>query len=207
MLTPRIFGCSNGSWQPRRQQQGFLLIEVLVTFLILSFGMLSLGSLQAFSVATTTSSAKRAVALSLAGEFAEMMRANPDGFKTGGYDKAVAFDPLDNAVQVAIGQSCVYPTCTPTTLAAFDAAAFDARAKASIRAATYAVVRPSIAGVTSTHQADLWIIWPEAQTFTGRGADGSGGDTGSLEKAFDNCPGTLRNNSPLPRCLYLRVTL
>ena len=68
-------------------------------------------------------------------------------------------------------------------------------------------MRPTIAGATSTNQADLWIIWPEAETFTDRGKDNSGGDTGSTEKTFDNCPSTLRNNSPLPRCLYLRVTL
>ncbi len=190
-----------------RHQQGSSLIEVLVTFLILSFGMLALGSLQAYSVATTTSSSKRAVALTLANEFAEVMRANPDGFKTGAYDKAVAFNPNDNAVQDASGQSCAYPACTPATLAAFDAAVFDARMKASIRAATYAVVRPTIAGVTSTNQADVWLIWPEAQTFTDRGKDNSGGDTGATEKNFDNCPNALKNNSPLPRCLYMRVTL
>jgi type IV pilus assembly protein PilV len=193
--------------RPRRQR-GASLIEVLVTFLLLSFGLLALGSMQALTVSATSSASNRAVAASLASEFSEMMRANPGGFSAGSYDKALNFNPLAAAVtEVSSTDRCNYPACTPATLATFDAKSFEARIKASLRAGTYAVVRPSTGGVTSTNQADLWIVWPEAQTFTDRTSDASGSDTGSREKTFDNCPASVRNNLPLPRCFYLRVTL
>lgn len=193
--------------RPRRQQ-GASLLEVLVTFLLLSFGLLALGSMQAFTVVTTSSASNRAIAASLASELTEMMRANPEGFAAGEYDKAVNFNPLAVYVsEVPSADRCSYPACTPTTLARFDGKAFEAGVKASLRAGTYALVRPASGGVTSTNQADLWIIWPEAQTFTDRTTNASGSDTGSIEKTFDNCPASVRNNLPLPRCFYLRVTL
>ena len=60
-----------------RQQQGFSLIEVLVTVLILAFGLLGVAGLLVKGVSNAASSEAMTKASQLAGELADRMRANP----------------------------------------------------------------------------------------------------------------------------------
>ena len=57
-------------------QQGFSLIEVLISIVILSFGLLGMVGLQAASLQANREARLQSVAVSLARELAEMMRGN-----------------------------------------------------------------------------------------------------------------------------------
>lgn len=60
-----------------KRSQGFSLIEVLVTMVILSFGMLGVAGLLVGGVSNAASSEAMAKATQLAGDMADRMRANP----------------------------------------------------------------------------------------------------------------------------------
>lgn len=59
------------------RQEGFTLVEVLVTLVIFAFGMLGVAGLQLISLANMDSAQYRSVASLKAAEMAERIRANP----------------------------------------------------------------------------------------------------------------------------------
>lgn len=60
----------------RSDQTGFSLVEVLVTIIILSIGMLGAAGMQAASLQANTQTRYQVIAAALAGELAESMRGN-----------------------------------------------------------------------------------------------------------------------------------
>jgi type IV pilus assembly protein PilV len=69
-------------------EQGFSLIEVLVTLVLISIGMLGMVTLQTRTIQYTQDSAQRNTAIMLANDLVEMMRAMPAGLpETSGYYK------------------------------------------------------------------------------------------------------------------------
>lgn len=178
----------------RRQQAGATLIEILVTVVLLSFGVLSLAGLQAYSVAASKNAVNRGLAAAMASDLADMIRANPTAFANGNYNKVATFVATSTAVPtVDLSTYCLYPACTQAQLATLDAAVFNARLKATLRAGTYAVVQPA----SSTTRADIYIMWQEQR----------GPNTAASESSFDSCPAAVAAMDPLPRCYYVRVNL
>src|SRR5450432_1621543 len=59
-----------------RPAQGFTLIEVLISLVILSIGLLGLGLLQADSLKSSFSADQRTIATNMAYQMVDMMRAN-----------------------------------------------------------------------------------------------------------------------------------
>jgi type IV pilus assembly protein PilV len=104
--------------------RGSTLIEVLISMLILSIGLLGVAKLQAASMRFSVgSNARAAVAVNLS-DFADRMHANPEGD-----DHAYLFSDTYAAQRSAIAASTVVPakdcgdantTCTTDELAAFD---------------------------------------------------------------------------------------
>lgn len=198
LIKPSIF-CQTRAYR----QRGSSLLEILITVLIISFGLLALAGMQAFSVATTSSATNRAIAAAMASDYADLMRANAAGFAIGGYDRAVNFSPNDRTVTaLTTGDTCVFPNCTASTLAEFEKKMTLVRLKAALPAGDFGLIRVVTAGVSSPRQADLWIMWTEQQLNTDVDAGGA-----SKEKTFDNCPNAIRSQIPLPRCFYMRVSL
>lgn len=68
-----------------KDETGFSLIEVLVAIVILSLGILGLAGLQAVSLKNTSASGQRTIAINLAADIADRMRANPAGLADGNY--------------------------------------------------------------------------------------------------------------------------
>ena len=64
------------SGRRRKSEAGFTLIEVLVSIIILSFGLLGMVGLQAASLQANRDARLQSVAVGLAREFAEMVRGN-----------------------------------------------------------------------------------------------------------------------------------
>jgi type IV pilus assembly protein PilV len=177
----------------RRRQAGATLIEILVTVVILSFGVLSLAGLQAYSVAASKNAVNRGLAAAMASDLADILRANPAGFAAGNYNKAAAFVATTTAVPT-VTVNCNFPSCTVAQLATLDANMFNARLKATLRAGIYAVLQPG----GSTTQADIYIMWQEQR---------AAGATAASEASFDSCPAAIQALDPLPRCYYVRVNL
>lgn len=73
-----------------KQQSGFSLIEVLVSALILSIGLVGVAGLQAVSLKNNQSAYMRSQATALAYDLADRMRTNVAGANTGFYDPASA---------------------------------------------------------------------------------------------------------------------
>jgi type IV pilus assembly protein PilV len=181
-----------------RAETGSSLIEILITVVILSFGMLSLAGMQAFAVGANKNINNRGLAIALAAYYAETIRANPNAFAAGNYDKAASFSATDASVpSVIAGDYCAFPNCTVAQVANYEQAMMNSRLKANLRAGTFALVRPVESGASSVTKADLWIMWHEQR----------GNATENSENSFDNCPGSIAAQSPLPRCFYMRVSL
>lgn len=64
------------SRNPNRQQSGFTMLEVLITIVILSVGLLGMAALQGVALSRGTSADQRAQATNLAAELIDMVRAN-----------------------------------------------------------------------------------------------------------------------------------
>lgn len=60
----------------RRATGGFTLVEVLVSIVVLSFGMLGIVGVQAFALQSNREARLQSQAVNLARELAEMMRGN-----------------------------------------------------------------------------------------------------------------------------------
>lgn len=69
-----------------KRSEGFTLVEVLVSVLILGIGLLGLAGLQNVCIAAGYSSLQRSQASWLAGDMADLLRANPDAARAGDYD-------------------------------------------------------------------------------------------------------------------------
>jgi type IV pilus assembly protein PilV len=181
------------------RQSGASLLEVLVAMLLLSFGMLALAGMQAYSVSAQKNAANRAIASALAGELAELIRLNPDGLATKKYD---GINMLPNAVLPVITSAlCTFPNCTTDTLADRDIATVRSRVRELLSKGGVELIRPA----GSTTQADIWILWEEPAVFDNTRT--AGGTTQSAELHSDNCPTDAKALNPLPRCFYLRVQL
>ena len=74
----------------RNRQSGFTLIEVLVSVIILSIGLVGVAGLQAISLKNNQSSFMRSQATALAYDMADRMRANVLSATTGLYDPTAA---------------------------------------------------------------------------------------------------------------------
>jgi type IV pilus assembly protein PilV len=95
----------------RRAGRGFMLIEVLVSIIIISIGLLGLAGLHTVAVAKGNSGLLRSKATELGYAMADRIRANQIGANAGAYASltGVPADP-----------GCIAISCTPTQLAAFD---------------------------------------------------------------------------------------
>jgi type IV pilus assembly protein PilV len=104
-----------GSW--RKRQAGFTLIEVLVSVLILSIGLVGVAGLQAVSLQNNQSAFMRSQASALAYDLADRMRSNVLSVYGSLYDPGTA----------AAVSGCRSPTgCTPQDLARNDLAEWNA---------------------------------------------------------------------------------
>jgi type IV pilus assembly protein PilV len=79
----------------RRVARGMTLVEVLVTLVLISVGLLGVAALQLTSLKGNQEAYVRSQASALAGFILDRMRANPQAFRTGAY--TVAFNGTGTA--------------------------------------------------------------------------------------------------------------
>ncbi|RMD78760.1 MAG: type IV pilus modification protein PilV [Gammaproteobacteria bacterium] len=92
--------------------RGTSLMEVLVTVVVLSVGLLGLAGLQAGSQRNAHHAYLRGQAVALAYDILDRMRANPAGVQAGAYDQISG--PVSDP-------GCIQAGCTPAQLAQHDA--------------------------------------------------------------------------------------
>jgi type IV pilus assembly protein PilV len=112
----------------RKPAVGFTLIEVLVTIIIVSIGLLGLAGLQINGLRANMSSEARSKATLLASDIIERMRANPLGVDSEGYNGIhMTEDRCGGALGTPFcsnynnGAAIDAVDCTPAQMAAFDA--------------------------------------------------------------------------------------
>lgn len=96
----------------KHRQVGFSLIEILVTMVVLSIGLLGIAGLQASGLRNNHAAYTKTQATNLAMDMAERIRANPNG-----QTNYVDFDTSDT---IPSEPDCISSGCTPTQLADYD---------------------------------------------------------------------------------------
>jgi type IV pilus assembly protein PilV len=166
------------------------LVEVLVSILILTLGILAMASMMAAATRYNKTSELRSVATLLASDFADRMRANPDAFTP----TASSYDLTGNYTAITAaedGTACGDPNnCSTGELAAIDIAQWRTALFFSLPAPdAFVQYHPT------QNSVDLWVAWMDPS------AD-SGQPVNDVE-----CPATFRAANPRPRCIYFRIGL
>lgn len=176
---------------PIRFETGATLIEVLVSVLILSLGMLSLSSMVAFAVQMPKLSGYRATASNIASSHIERIRANRHAFFSGDYATTSSYD---GSFTPRASQNCTYPNCTASSLAIMDDAATKQWARSALPAGGV-LTKCDPHPCTAESMGDIWIMWQEPSTRAWLDSASSDSCQSSVLAAFPN---------PHPRCLHAR---
>jgi type IV pilus assembly protein PilV len=88
----------------RNRVTGFTLLEVLISIVVIAFGMLGVAGLQAFALKNGQSASQRSLATVLASDMIDRIKANPLGASDGFYDESAA-----TAATVAKAPNCLDP--------------------------------------------------------------------------------------------------
>jgi len=105
-----------------QKQNGFTLLEILITVLVLSIGLLGLAGLQVSSMKSNHSSYLRTQATILGYDIADRMRANPAGtyVATADYIVNTAVDPYTVDTPTTTAGCSTVPGCTTAQMANTD---------------------------------------------------------------------------------------
>lgn len=189
----------------RRFAGGVSLIEVLVSIVISSVGLLALAGVNAASMRYTKMSQYRATATQLANDMGERMRANKgsvtpgDGFLGGGYDfsgSSVATFSAQATKAVLPSETCdlVTSNCTSAEIAALDMAQWRMLVRDQLPEGSVFMASQG----TPPFAMDLWVVWRDPAV-----ANDDEAPTTSLE-----CPvGLTLNSDTSIRCSYFRINL
>lgn len=171
----------------RTQQTGASLLEVLIAILIMSFGIAGVALLMAATIQYNKTSQYQMVALQIATQLAESMRANTDGFMAGAYVKT---DSYSSSVSAATIPECAASAlCTSTTVAQYDMAQVTNTLRLALPGGDFNVQR-------NGNRADIWIMWIEPKT------------AASMSFGTANCrAAAISGSGDPPRCLYMRAAL
>lgn len=189
MQLSNTFGMKAGA--SRRHIRGVSLIEVLVSIVIASIGLLALAGVNTSSVRYTKMSQYRGTATQLAGDIGERMRANKGGLASYDLQTSFATQATLPAVAAALCNSYVV-TCTAAQMAAYDLQTWQVLVRNQLPEGSVFVVPQ---GAQSA--ADVWVVWRDPAV----AAD-------DAPAAVAECPAGLTvGANPDVRCSYFRINL
>ena len=180
-----------------RPQRGATLIEVLVTILILSIGLLAMGAMMAYSTLLPKFSGNRSVAISTATNMIDRMRANAytesPTFSITAYNTATFTTTFVASASLPTGSTCAFPNCTQANMATMDIAVIQQQLSQQLTPAGITIAVTD----APNNEGNLWVIWQEPSNF------------GSFSVGSDNCPAAINTLAltPAPRCVYLPFKL
>jgi type IV pilus assembly protein PilV len=186
------------------------LIEVLVSIVIASIGLLALAGVNAASMRYTKMSQYRATATQLASDIGERMRANKGvpvsvgppavvatGYFAGNYDFVTDFagQATKATLPADANDLCntAALTCTPAQIALLDLAQWRILVRDQLPEGS-AVLKRDAAAVAM----DVWVVW----------RDPAVADADDSPALATECPDDLNRESDLSiRCSYFRINL
>jgi type IV pilus assembly protein PilV len=189
------------------RQTGSSLLEVLVSILIMSIGLLGLAGMTVSSLQYAKMAQFQTVGSQLAASYGESIRGNITGFMAGNYNQAAAYTGATAAVAVPV---CATPSkCTAAELAAIDLAEWNNNLRRRLPGGGAFVTRDLPADpldlASNTLAADIWVLYADPTL-------GFGASNLSVATSGGNqCPALalagLSATVPVPRCMYFRVSL
>ncbi|WP_259373644.1 type IV pilus modification protein PilV [Ideonella aquatica] len=181
------------------RQRGASLIEVLVSILVVSLGVVAMGGLLASATRLGKASEIRAVASLMASDIADRMKANVGAARASMYDHTDAFvSPPPEPALV----NCALPlNCQPQELANQDMAQWRRALLHALPSGTGYVRYDAGAQDAAGGAVDVWVAWLDPSALS----VGAFQDIDSLNAK--NCPPGFRDINPQPRCMYFRVAL
>jgi len=152
-------------YQTTRKAHGFTMMELLVSILVLSVGLLGLASLQTTGLRHNASAWHRTLATELAADMADRIRANTPGARAGAYDN---IQPGAHIDCLSSPGGCA----TPTAVAGADAAQWFSALSSRLPGGTGQVIGNPIAG-GSARRFIVQVMWDdERRGVTGRNCSG-----------------------------------
>lgn len=187
----------------RQRQRGTSLVEILVSVLIFTMGVLAMAGLHAAALRYSKTAEFRTTAVHLAEDLTERMRANTLGVTNNNYVRQVAW--TDNLPVQPVPTVTCAAACTPETdaqqgvtaqqVAANDIAQWLNQARTALPGAGL-YIQPATPGST---RMDVWVSWLEPAGDTANATADA-----QLNTAYA-CPAAMGGPTNL-RCLRLRVT-
>jgi type IV pilus assembly protein PilV len=115
------------------RQDGFSLIEVLISILVLALGVIGVAGMQLTALRTSQQSAFQTAALQLASEMADRMRTNDNQAKLADTDNPfLKVDYSSGTGEPKAPDQLCYANCTPEALAQFDIYEWEKRLRAAL---------------------------------------------------------------------------
>lgn len=194
----RRSACQPAAVNRPASQRGATLVEVLVSLLIISLGLLGIAGLAASTFSYNKNSQLRLTGTALANDYADRARLNVYGFDLGSYniayDTAIDPDALDRS---GLTLDEANEATAAAAVATFDRNDF-MNVVANRLPQGRAVVATTLANARSM---DVWLIWQEPQP--------TSADALALFQAGQrNCPDNLPADvEDLVSCMYFKVDL
>ncbi len=162
----------------RQNQTGYTLLEVLVSFFVLSIGLLGLATLQGVTLQGNNKSFNRSIAMVQAYDMADRMRANLAGIRAGAYDSLPVSGSVDS--------TCLAAGCTAAQLAAIDGDQWSDELAEKLPSGEGAVTVLAVAATLTAPIFQIDVGWLEI----GTSLQGTL-DSGEKEKIAQECDDTL----------------
>jgi type IV pilus assembly protein PilV len=137
------------NFRARNKQKAFSLLEVLVTILVLSFGLLGMAALVTTGMRSNNVAHYRSIATQQTLDIADRMRANLIGARAGNYDALAVGIPASN--------DCMAAACDAAQMAVFDHAQWNT-ANAVLLPGGGGTVTGNVAGGFS-----IMLMWTEKE--------------------------------------------
>lgn len=171
-----------------RHQQGATLVEVLVSILLMSVGLVAMAAMQVNALQYSKTSETRSLATLLANDLADRMRANhPDKQSLAAYNATAAYTaPSSLPAEATTSCTGTAASCDFSQMAAYDLASWKRDLFRQLPQGT-GYVR-----TINDQQVDIWVVWTDPSSDSGQ--------------QVDACPNSYGAPAGV-RCMYFRVAL
>lgn len=180
----------------RRNQQGASLLEVLITILIMSFGLLGVAGLTAASLQAVKIAQFQSTGLQLVNEYAERMRGNARGVADNAYNMTDAY--TGSTASVTVPTCATVDACNSAELASIDRAEWINNLRRRLPAGSAYVEHNGLI-------VDIWILWQEPNQRFDTDSDLSLSSTGGSQCPAAALAGYSGGEPPI--CMYYRVSI
>ncbi len=177
------------------EQRGASLLEVLITILILSFGLLGIAGLTAASLQANKIAQFQSTALQLVNDYADRMRGNAKGVAENNSDMTTAYTGATGGVTVPTCATA--DACTSAELASIDRAEWTNNLRRRLPGGSAYVEHN---GLT----VDIWVMWLEPSMEFDDDTTLAVGATGGSQCPSEALAGYTGDT---PICIYYRVSI